>query len=51
MFDILNSEVSITYNTAMLEPYILLSHYGFAIENNIFANLGLTFSKDLLTQQ
>jgi hypothetical protein len=34
--------VSYTYNTHMLEPYFLLSHYGFAIPNNPFANLGLT---------
>jgi hypothetical protein len=44
-FTILGQEVSYTYNTMMLEPYLLLMHYGFVVENNIFGNLGLTLSK------
>ena len=43
-FTTLGQEVSYTYNTMMLEPYFLLMHYGFAVENNIFGNLGLTVS-------
>ena len=38
----LGQEVSYTYNMHMLEPYFLLSHYGFAIPNSPYGNLGLT---------
>lgn len=37
-------EVAMTYNQNILEPYALLEHYGFVVDNNIFASLTLTVS-------
>jgi hypothetical protein len=37
-------EVAMTYNNIMLDSYILLEHYGFLVDNNMFATLGLTIS-------
>lgn len=42
----LNQEVSCTYNGYMLDSYSLLEHYGIALDNNIFAHLGMSFTSE-----
>jgi len=37
-------EVAMTYNKQVVEPYLLLEHFGFVVENNIFASLVLSVS-------
>jgi hypothetical protein len=43
--------VTYTYNFQSLDPIKLLKQYGFIIENNVFASLGMTVSGalDMLT--
>ncbi len=37
-------DVEMTYNKKMLDTFILLEHYGFVVENNMFATIALTVS-------
>lgn len=37
-----NSEVTFTYNPNYLDPFALVDHYGFVVDNNPFASMLLT---------
>ncbi|TNV80566.1 hypothetical protein FGO68_gene5262 [Halteria grandinella] len=42
-------EVAYTYNQFMLEPFVLLKHYGFTVPNNLFSVIGFTIPNGLIS--